>query len=226
MLLLVVVLLALHHFTYPRGSHRLDQIWDAICVAVSMFGLAVRFYAVGYAPERTSGRNTRGQVAELLNTTGLYSVMRHPLYFGNFWIWFGVSLFPRVWWVPLVVTLGFMVFYERVMFAEEQFLRERFGRSFIEWAAKTPAFFPRISQWQPSQAPFSLRKALKGEYSGFFGIIAIFTALEVLGTAIVEHRFFVDPEWAVLFSIGLAVYMVLRCMKHRKLLNRPSHSSR
>lgn len=218
LLLTLVVLAALPSFTYPEGSHGLDTAWDILCLGVAFFGLAIRIYTVGHVPDRTSGRNTRGQVASHLNTTGMYSLMRHPLYFGNFWIWIGVSLFPRVWWCTFLIGLGLLFFYERVMFAEERFLRATFGEAFAEWANRTPAFWPRFRNWQPPALPFSWRMALRREYSGLFAIIASLTFLEVVGTGIVEHRFELEPFWAVLFFLGLASYLALRTLKKKHLL--------
>ncbi len=225
LLLVVVVLLALPEFTYPLGSHVLDQFWDFLCLGIALFGLAVRVYTVGHVADRTSGRNTKEQVASELNTTGMYSLMRHPLYFGNFWIWFGVSLFPMVWWCPILVALGVLVFYERVMFAEEKFLKSRFGDAFIEWANRTPAFWPRFRNWQPPSRPFSVRMALRREYTGLFAIAASLTFLEVLGTVIVEGRFHVETFWAVFFTLSLVAYVTLRTMKKRRLLDPPDGSS-
>ena len=60
-------------------------------VFISMLGFLIRFYTIGTTPRGTSGRNTRKQVALELNTTGVYSLLRHPLYLGNFLIWLGIS---------------------------------------------------------------------------------------------------------------------------------------
>ena len=68
--------------------------WDAGCLAVALLGQAVRFFTVGFVPRGTSGRNTRGQVAETLNTT-VHAIVRNPLYLGNFIIWFGLALFIK-----------------------------------------------------------------------------------------------------------------------------------
>lgn len=218
--LLAVILVALTGFHYPRGSHNLDMIWDSVCLGVAMLGLGIRFYTVGHAPDRTSGRNTKHQVAAVLNTTGLYSIVRHPLYVGNFLIWVGLSLFPREWWCTAIIVLAFVVFYERVMIAEEQFLRMRFGEQFAQWAEKTPAFIPRFSLWTPPVLPFSFKRALRGEYSGFFGIILVFNLLEIVGDFFAKHRLEIDWEWALLLVFAFATYIVLRHLKHKKLLER------
>ena len=60
---------------------------------VSLFGLAVRVRTAGHTPDRTSDRRTaEGQVADEPNTTGIYSVMRNPLYFGDLFKWPGIAL--------------------------------------------------------------------------------------------------------------------------------------
>ena len=60
-----------------------EEVWDVFCILVAISGLAIRIATVGFAPAGTSGRNTFGQRAEVLNTSGLYSVVRNPLYVGN-----------------------------------------------------------------------------------------------------------------------------------------------
>src|SRR5215210_5590303 len=54
--------------------------WDYFFLGVSFLGLFVRALTIGFVPENTSGRNTREQIAEQINTTGTYSIVRHPLY--------------------------------------------------------------------------------------------------------------------------------------------------
>ena len=62
---------------------------------VSLFGLAVRVRTAGHTPDRTSDRRTaEGQVPDEPNTTGIYSVMRNPLYVGDLFKWPGIALLP------------------------------------------------------------------------------------------------------------------------------------
>lgn len=66
---------------------------DLIFLCIGFIGLTIRILTVGFTPKGTSGRNTsEGQVAEVVNTTGIYSVVRHPLYLGNFFMWLAPCL--------------------------------------------------------------------------------------------------------------------------------------
>ena len=78
LLLLGLSLASLRDFKYPGGSHVWDLVWELGSSVVGFLGVALRAYAVGCAPHRTSGRNAREQIADSLNTTGPYSVVRHP----------------------------------------------------------------------------------------------------------------------------------------------------
>lgn len=164
-----IALLSLRH-AKPLEDNIVQCLWEIFCLSVSHAGLAIRILTVGFSQNRTSGRNTSGQVAQSLNTTGLYSMTRHPLYLGNFLVWFGVSLFPMVWWLPVLSILIFCIYYERIMFAEEEYLRKKFGETYTEWAEKTPAFIPSFKNYVKHSLPFSSKKVLRKEYDGFFAI--------------------------------------------------------
>jgi len=192
-----------------------DGIYESLCIAISFLGFTIRCITIGYAPKGTSGRTTKSQEAETLNITGMYSILRHALYFGNFFIFLGITLFVEVWWFCLIAILSFFIYYERIMFAEEEFLRAKFGELFLKWAYKTPAYWPKFKNWnQPSQ-PFSFRNVLKREYTGFFVIIFSFTFLEMIGELFAEGRLELDLAWIIFFSVGLLIYLVLRTLKRK-----------
>jgi protein-S-isoprenylcysteine O-methyltransferase Ste14 len=199
-----------------------EDLFEGLALAIAFTGLAVRCIVVGCAPRGTSGRNTKGQQAASLNTTGMYSIVRHPLYLGNFLIFLGMALFTEVYWFILVSVLAFWLYYERIMFAEEKFLQETFGDEFLDWAGKTPAFVPKFRNWQRPALPFSFRNVLKREYSGFFVIVASFTFIELAGEMFVvevpKENAFEDLFWPIFFFVGLVIYMSLRTLKRKTTL--------
>lgn len=215
LIVLGFLLIGMRNYEPISQDQRFDQFWEIVCLTISLCGLGIRAYTIGHTPKGTSGRNTHGQVAEELNTTGIYSLVRHPLYVGNFLCWLGVSMFVHSWAISVICILSFCLYYERIMFAEEEFLREKFGKQFEQWACRTPAFTPSFKNWVPASLPFSWRNVLKREYSGFFAIIAVFAILEVVGDLVVEGRVVFDLMWAIILAIGLTTYLVLRTMKKK-----------
>jgi protein-S-isoprenylcysteine O-methyltransferase Ste14 len=192
-----------------------DDLYESLCIVISFSGLAIRCLTIGYVPKGTSGRITKKQKAEILNMTGMYSIVRHPLYLGNFLIFLGLTLFIQVWWFTLLSILMFWLYYERIIFAEEEFLRYKFGDVYMEWANKTPAFIPKLKKWQRPNLSFSFKNILRREYTGFFVITSSYTFLEITEDVLVERKLEIDPVWMTFFITGLTIYLILRTLKRK-----------
>jgi protein-S-isoprenylcysteine O-methyltransferase Ste14 len=218
-LALLVLLLHLEDYGYLLGSKRIDDLWQLGCLLVAMSGLALRIHVVGHTPKDTSGRNAREQRAASLNTSGLYSVVRHPLYVGNFLIYLGTVAFTHDAWPALVCLLAFWLYYERIMAAEEAFLRARFGMQFEEWARVTPAFVPKWRMWRTPDLPFSLRNVLRREYNNVFSVLLAMFLLDAASDSAAQGRFAPGHWWVIALAIGFLAWLVLRTLKrHTELL--------
>ncbi|MBI1370989.1 MAG: hypothetical protein GC162_20335 [Planctomycetes bacterium] len=204
--------MAMRHYHNIR-SQRLDYVWEALCLTTSFTGLAVRILTIGHTPKGTSGRNTHEQVADSLNTTGIYSIVRNPLYLGNFIVGLGIVLFPREWWLVVIYALIFWLYYERIIFAEEAFLRAKFGDAYLCWAAATPAFIPRFGAYRPADLPFSFKNVLRREYNGFFVIIVALAVQEAYGDYLTYHKFIIDGAWTALLVASAITWGTLRMLK-------------
>lgn len=58
-------------------------------------------------------------------------------------MWVGVILYINVAWLFILFIFVFWMYYERIIYAEEVFLRQKFGNTYLKWAEKTPVFMPK-----------------------------------------------------------------------------------
>lgn len=215
-IVLFILAVPVVYYTRPEGLSELTRsLMTWLAVALSIGGFIIRAISIATTPKGTSGRNTKeGQVAESLNTTGIYSMVRHPLYLGNYFMWIGIVLFTFNFSFILIVSLMFWLYYERIMFAEERFLERKFGDAYMNWANQTPAFIPCLAKYKKNVVPFSFKSVLRREYSGVLATVMGFVFIDDL------RRFFggADFEWytnahyALLAAMVLA--LILRSLKH------------
>jgi len=198
------------------------DFWGVCAIIISFLGLVVRCLTAGYAPRGTSGRNTKSQVADTLNTAGMYSISRNPLYLGNFIIVLGVTLFIQVWWLALLAWFGFWFYYERIIFTEVEFLRNKFKDQFLEWSEKTPIIIPRFRNWKKPELGFSFKTVLRREFSTYFSLVTTFVFLETATNLLTKRRPVLHNSWLIFFIISLLIYLILFTLKKKtKLLNVP-----
>jgi len=189
--------------------------WDLVSLGVASLGFLVRILTVGCVPAGTSGRNVARQVAYQLNSTGIYSTVRHPLYLGNFFMATGVILFLRSPWFTVVFALVYWMYYERIMFAEEEYLRGRYRQAYVRWASRIPAIIPSFRHYVPAVLPFSLRTVLRREYPGLLGLATAFTALAAIRSVLSQGKLDPGPGWVFFFGTSVLLALVLRTLKHR-----------
>mgnify|MGYP001236686960 CR=1 FL=1 len=188
----------------------LDNLMLAICI--SAFGQLIRIFTIAFVPSNTSGRNTKKQTAKSLNSTGIYSLVRHPLYLGNYFILLGpFLLFPSI--LILIYTLLFWIYYERIMYAEENYLKNKFKEEFMNWAQKPSAFIPNFIGFIPPEGSFSFKRIIKREYSTICGIVYMFIII-ISSTSYMSNIPLSEIDsMNEVFIINTIVYLSLRAYK-------------
>jgi hypothetical protein len=76
---------------------------------------------------------------------------------------------------------------------------------------------PRFKLWLKPAHPFSWGQVLSREYPGFFAIIVIFTAIEIFGDRFSQGTWQLDWVWAIIFCLGLLVFLTLRTLKKTQI---------
>lgn len=201
-----------------RWGEGVEDAWLAVCIGVSLFGLLLRCLTVGFVPGGTSGGNRVAPVALALNTLGMYSIVRNPLYLANGIMWLGVALATTSVWFVIVSVLVYWLYIERVILAEESFLATRFGDAFESWAKRTPCFLPRMSQWRAPEMRFSLRTVLRREHSGLIAVGVAFTLIEFVSDTLFQGEpiaqwFVTDREWVIFFATTVFAGLAFQLLK-------------
>lgn len=188
--------------------------FTGVAVAMSLSGQIIRAIAIGTSNKNTSGRNTQEQVAEALNTQGIYSTVRHPLYLGNYFMWIGIVVFTFNIWFIVIVSLLFWIYYERIMFAEERFLERKFGDPYVNWSMQVPAFWPSMKNYRKGNIPFSAKTIMRREYAGVTATMLGFIYVAYLREWFMTGKLPTSLNY-LYWTIGaLLITLIFRTLKH------------
>lgn len=204
------------YFTdYSFISPVVYSVLTAISIALSFLGFCIRSLSIATSKKNTSGRNADKQIAESLNTTGIYSTVRHPLYLGNYFMWIGIAVFTFNLWFIIIISLLFWVYYERIMFAEERFLEKKFGDKYLDWAKNIPPFWPSLKQYEKNEVPFSLKTVLRREYSGVTATMFGFFFVDFLRNLfLADFQFHWYLSYTIILIVAILISLVFRSLKH------------
>lgn len=213
----LIVGLILSEAYAPQGGVWADWLIPLALPAAAL-GVGIRAWVAGHVPGGTSGRGTLAQRADLLNSTGPYSLCRNPLYLGNYFMWVSVALFSgSLLWV-VGTTLYFWSCYLRIIICEERFLLREHGEGYQRWAQDRPSLLPSFRGWRRSTLPYCWRTALKREYSGVMGLVVTLAALAFVSRSRLLGRPSLDETWMLALAATTLLYLVARTLKKRTTL--------
>ena len=149
-----------------------------------ILGEFLRLWAVGYAGGATRSR-TLGAASDLV-TTGPYAHVRNPLYLGNLLLSLGVCVIANVYWMIIVLLIGYFIQYLPIIASEEAYLREFCGTTYQTYYAAVPRFIPRFRSYaNPSVHSFSFSRALRAEKRTLTAIACVIGL--IVGVSMLVH---------------------------------------
>jgi len=167
-------------FTSSKWQHRplfAETLFAAGCVLVGIASVG-RLWCALYIS---------GYKKQSLITTGPYSVCRNPLYVFSLLGAIGVGLATETIMIPLVIGIGFALYYPAIIKSEEVKLRRLHPERYEVYCNTVPRFIPRVSLLtEPTEYlvnPRIFRKSMIGAlwFVWLLGILEIITALRELG---------------------------------------------
>src|SRR6185369_11260885 len=111
-----------------------DTLAAVLGLGIAMLGQLVRAVTIGLAYIKRGGKD-RQVYADTLVQEGLFSHCRNPLYLGNFIIIVGLGVAANSWLFILLGIPFFALAYRAIIAAEENYLRNKFGKEFDDYCA-------------------------------------------------------------------------------------------
>ncbi|MDQ1352670.1 MAG: hypothetical protein QG657_2976 [Acidobacteriota bacterium] len=182
---------------------------------VSWLGEFIRVIAVGCAHSGTSGRESFLK-ADALNTTGIYSVVRNPLYIGNFLIFSGlVVVFANIW-AEVVVAVFLMAQYYFIILSEEDFLRKGYGKVYEDYCGRVRRVIPVFKKYEKASNLFNLKKVIFKESDSVFNMLVMYLLVlvykERIFSGAVRHPF----SYIIPGVVFVVCYVIVKIVKKRK----------
>lgn len=125
-----------------REAHFGEQYyWWPIIIGllVTVTGQLIRGATIGLAYIVRGGKDKK-VYADRLVTEGIFNHCRNPLYVGNVLMLVGVGILSNSLIYVCVFIPLFLFIYQAIILAEENFLRNKFGKAFNDYCA-------RVSRW-------------------------------------------------------------------------------
>lgn len=180
---------------------------------VFLFGVMVRGITIGLEYIVRGGLH-RQIYADKLVTTGIYSICRNPMYFGNLLILSGIGIFANSALFVFLTIPIFIFLYAAIILAEQSFLENKFGAEYQLYIQKVNAIFPdfiRINKAFEDQK-FNWRKVIRKEYNSFFLYLAGISAL------LFYQKHLCISSFAIISGLLLVSYLTIRFLKKKNRL--------
>ncbi|MCA9392685.1 MAG: isoprenylcysteine carboxylmethyltransferase family protein [Candidatus Omnitrophica bacterium] len=171
---LIVVILNWRLFFPVWKSEGPEELTDLLGLALLCCGFLVRIVARNHKKEAS-------QNGHQLVTSGIYRLVRNPMYIGTFLIGTGIIVTLFQWWIFFLFLAGFCVIYLPQIRREEQWLVEQFPVSYPQYQRKTRRWIPTLQSLFRSEtlAIFRVKPGwFKNEFRSFVLAILVLMLIE------------------------------------------------
>lgn len=182
-------------------------------LAIFLFGVMSRGITIGLE-YIVRGGLYRQIYADKLVTSGIYSICRNPMYFGNILILLGVGIFANSALFVFLTIPIFMILYAAIILAEQSFLENKFGEEYKLYKQNVNAIIPDFTKIKEAfrGQEFNLKKVIRKEYNSFFLYLGGLLLL-LLYQKHISFSFFL-----IIGGILICCYLTIRFLKKKNML--------
>ena len=110
----------------------ITKVAGAVLVAVALFFMvtSLRIFF------RSKNTLIPIKPASSLQTIGIYSISRNPMYVGLAIAYLGITCFAGNWWNIILFPLLLLIVQQYIIIREEKYLHRRFGQEYLDYKIK------------------------------------------------------------------------------------------
>ncbi len=200
-----------------------SNCWVAIGagLAVVLLGQIIRGMTIGLDYIIRGGRD-RKVYAEDLVTTGIFSHCRNPLYVGNLLVLLGLGIVANSLYFVGILMPIFLLFYQAIVLAEENFLRNKFGKGYDDYTQDVNRWW---FSWKGlgttlNNSSFKWKRFLLKEYNSTYtwmvGALLLIAKHQYLeNSQLIDQNF---PYYLAALLFITVVYLYIKFLKKTKRL--------
>ena len=191
--------------------------------AVTLMGQLIRVVTIGLVYIIRGGKDRR-VYAENLVTTGIFSHCRNPLYVGNILILAGLGIASNSIIFNCIATPIFLFFWQAIVLAEENFLRNKFGQQYEDYCSHVNRWLPNLKGIGKtlSSMEFKWKRVIIREYTATYiwmtGAVLIIMKHFYFHNNILNLNDYHLPAFITILIILLALYLFTRYLKKSKII--------
>ena len=138
----------------------------ALGIGIALFGQSIRAFTIALKYIVRGGKDKK-VYAEDLVIEGVFHHCRNPLYVGNILMIFGVGLVSNSLYFLLFTLPLFCFIYQAIVLAEENYLRNKFGKQFDDYVKSVNRWIPNLKGLASTVASmeFNWRRYVVNEYN-------------------------------------------------------------
>jgi protein-S-isoprenylcysteine O-methyltransferase Ste14 len=198
----------------PVNLEEKNIIINLVGLLISLLGETIRIFAVGFSFPGTSGREMYLR-ADTLNITGIYSLVRNPLYIGNFLMFSGLVVVFSNLFAVLVFALFLIVQYYFIILAEEDYLKGKYGQEYESYRSQVRRIIPGFGNYKKNQNPFSLKRVIFKENDSLFNMLMMFLLVLLYKERIFNARISRPLVYIIPGGILIVLYIIVKIIKKR-----------
>lgn len=201
-------------FIRPEINPEINNLLIFAGLLIMITGESIRIISVGFSFSGTSGRESFLK-ADNLNMSGIYSIVRNPLYIGNLLIYTGLLVVYSNIYALIFFDLLLIIQYYFIILAEENFLQEIYGDEYSNYKKAVNSILPRFGNSKKPENKFNKLKVIFKENDSVFNALVIFGIIELYKGYITTGEIIHGKSYSIYFGVLIISYILIKILKKR-----------